>query len=443
MNKLFNSLLILSLFLISCESESDLSTDKEGRLIVRLTDAPFPHHLVREANVAISKIEIRSRSKGDDEENDPALLTISEEDIKVNLLDLTNGITMTLANADIPAAKYDLVRLHTTAVNLVLEDGKIFNIRLPNAQNSSIDVFIKPYINVKDGLTSDLLLDFDVSRSFLFRGNIEQGSIHGVIYNPFIKAADLAVGGTLKGYVFTLADASDYEAIVVNKGGGEYPSDNGNLFISDAYSQGGNIFESSESIGDRSDVVLYQTEDIDDFSYEIPVPRPDHYDIKLHYEDLYFGKGENYDGAGTRSFNVHIKRDKALSNFDILSEASLTTALTREFREKEITNGFASFHFVSLEDNAKISDIEVILVEKTDEENIKRLHGAQVSVYAAGKLNTTTFTDENGMFTVMGLPEGKYDIEVELNGYKPQRINGVPITQAQLKTQDFIVEPYP
>ena len=180
-----------------------------------------------------------------------------------------------------------------------------------------------------------------------------------------------------------------------------------------------------------------------DFSYEIPVPGPGLYDIKLHYAELFHGVGEINNGVGNRLFNVNIEGNQALTNFDILSEADPVTALIKEFRNMEITDGFASFHFVSLEDNAKISGIEIVPIEKTIDENEELLPGAQVSVFAADTLNTTTFTDQNGMYTVMGLIEGKYNVEVELNGYKTQRINGVPITEANMKKQDFVLEPYP
>ncbi|MGB5434541.1 MAG: DUF4382 domain-containing protein, partial [Maribacter sp.] len=83
----------------SCSDEND-SGDQTGKLVVQLTDAPFPHDLVAEANVTIFKIEARykkdvleSDMEGtamEEGEGSP-FIVLMEEEIQVNLLELTNG----------------------------------------------------------------------------------------------------------------------------------------------------------------------------------------------------------------------------------------------------------------------------------------------------------------------------------------------------------------
>ena len=48
---------------------------------------------------------------------------------------------------------------------------------------------------------SPVLLDFDVSRSFIAQGNIGKGEITGFLFKPVIRAANVALSGKLSGIV--------------------------------------------------------------------------------------------------------------------------------------------------------------------------------------------------------------------------------------------------
>ncbi len=194
--------LSLSLALIGCSSDNN-KDNEFGRLSIKLTDAPFPHDLVAEANVTIFKIEARSKGEGTDENNAPYLL-LMEEEMEVNLLDLTNGITTTLVNTEVPAGSYDLFRVYVKGVNIVLTDGTVYDLKVPSGASSGIKVFVEPNIIVDGGLTADLLLDFDVSKSFVAKGNRKDaGGITGFNFKPVIKASNLSTAGTLTGMITT------------------------------------------------------------------------------------------------------------------------------------------------------------------------------------------------------------------------------------------------
>ena len=195
--------LSLSLALLGCSSDNNKGSEF-GRLSIQLTDAPFPHDLVAEANVTIFKIEARSKGEGTDE-NDAPYLLLMEEEMEVNLLDLTNGITTTLVDAEVPAGSYDLFRVYVKGVNIVLTDGTVYDLKVPSGDSSGIKVFIEPNIIVDGGLTADLLLDFDVSKSFVAKGNRKDpGGITGFNFKPVIKASNLSTAGTLTGIIYTL-----------------------------------------------------------------------------------------------------------------------------------------------------------------------------------------------------------------------------------------------
>ncbi len=202
--------LLLVAMLTSCESDENGATN--GRLIVQITDEPFPHDLVAEANVTINKIEIR---KSDDAEESP-YLTLSEDEVSLNLLDLTNGVTTTLADLDVPTGEYDLVRLYMDEASVVLNNGDEYDLTVPSGAQTGIKIFVKPSIVVTGDLTSELLLDVDVNNSFVVQGNPDTpAGINGFLFTPVIRATNLSDAGSLKGFI-TDTDGTRLEGAMVS-----------------------------------------------------------------------------------------------------------------------------------------------------------------------------------------------------------------------------------
>jgi len=197
-------LLILAFFGCS-ENDSGIgNNDAMGRMTVQLTDAPFPFDLVAEANVTIFKVDARLKG-GDSLEEGSNFIVLMEEVVPLNLLELTNGVTEELADVDVPVGTYDLVRVYVKGVDVLLTDGRSFDLKVPSGDQTGVKIFIDPGITVAGGLSSDLLLDFDVSQSFVATGNIEAvGDITGFNFKPVIKASNLSTAGTLSGTVTTL-----------------------------------------------------------------------------------------------------------------------------------------------------------------------------------------------------------------------------------------------
>lgn len=197
------------LFIGCSEYGNELQYVKEGKISVKLTDAPFPYDFIDEANVTIYKIETRAKnmdeSQGDQDDSNFEVLYEGEQ--IVNLLTLTNGVTMAMGEAEVPAGSYDLVRVYIKEGSVVLKDGTTFDLKVPSGEETGIKVFVNPAIEVFSSLSSDLLLDIDVSKSFIAQGNIESMSgITGFNFKPVIRASNMSIAGSLTGRVTALVE---------------------------------------------------------------------------------------------------------------------------------------------------------------------------------------------------------------------------------------------
>ncbi len=236
MRSLFYLLLVVVVCL-GCEDENvmaNLDQEQTGRITLRLTDAPFPFDLVAEANVTIFKVEAKledeeeseeeensedmtegttdsSTDEADEEENEEedSFVTLMEEEVRVNLLELTNGITEQLADVEVPAGRYKEIRVFVKDAEIILTDGNTFDLNVPSGSSSGIKLKLDPGFDVEGNFPTDLLLDFDVSRSFVPQGNsMTLEGINGFTFKPVIKVSVDRETGSLLGSVSTLVEES-------------------------------------------------------------------------------------------------------------------------------------------------------------------------------------------------------------------------------------------
>ncbi len=185
-----------ALMFSSCTKEAG---EGNGRIVVKVTDDPFNISYVESATVTITKVEIRKKG---DQEGRPFMI-LSEEPRTFNLLELRNGITEELLNLEIPQGSYDLIRLYVDEASLKLkgQTGE-FKVKVPGGSQTGIKIFIKPYLKVEGGLTSEVILDFDLARSFVMKGNLNHaGGINGFNFKPVIRATNNSTAGRVEGKV--------------------------------------------------------------------------------------------------------------------------------------------------------------------------------------------------------------------------------------------------
>ncbi len=203
----------------------------KGTVVLKLTDAPFPADSVAEANVTIDWIRLLELETDDMEEEEgkeyesSSVLLELEGEITFNLLELSNGVTAVLTGDDeIPTGIYKEIRLHIVDAGIVLTDGTEFDLKVPGGSSSGLKIKVEPFLEVEEGAYSEVLLDFDVSRSFVMRGNMKHGigKVNGFIFKPVVRAVAQVESnaGEISGFV-TDSDENNIENALLTLTAGE------------------------------------------------------------------------------------------------------------------------------------------------------------------------------------------------------------------------------
>ena len=200
--KLFYAISVVAVILMFSACSESISPDnnRPGKLVIKITDAPFPIDLIDSAGVTITKIEIRKAGDGMSDGN--PFVVVSENTMSFNLVELRNGVFESLPEIEIPQGNYDLIRLYVDEASLKIKDGDLYTVKVPSGKQTGIKIFIHPELSIAGGLTTELLLDFDLSRSFVIQGNpMTPAGIKGFLFKPVIRAVNMSTAGRIEGMV--------------------------------------------------------------------------------------------------------------------------------------------------------------------------------------------------------------------------------------------------
>lgn len=193
----------LALGALSACSDSSSPGSGEGRIAVRMTDAPFPLDQVASIDIFVVRVEAKNEVTTEDdaaldvEDNEAesdGWVVLATPNKSFDLMDLRNGVKVFLGDAVVQAGTYRSIRLiiDTQQSSVTLKDGTILtatsnpSIKFPSAGKSGIKVLFDSPILVAEGETEDVLLDFDAEQSFVLRGNTIMQN--GLLFKPVIKA---------------------------------------------------------------------------------------------------------------------------------------------------------------------------------------------------------------------------------------------------------------
>lgn len=192
-NNLTTLLAVSSMALMAC-SDGGTSNAAMGTLTMRLADAPGEE--VESAVIWVSGVSVIG--------TDGTSHVISSDTASYDLLDLQHGVTAYLGSAEIPTGTYSQMRLIVDSARVTLKAPITFTsgsssalMKVPSGSTSGLKVNLGN-VSVVAGETV-LLVDFDVSRSFVFQG--PPGGPKSASFKPVIHATVMDVAGSIAGTV--------------------------------------------------------------------------------------------------------------------------------------------------------------------------------------------------------------------------------------------------
>jgi hypothetical protein len=185
--------LLLCFFLTGCNNNDDDDNAQTSRVSVRMSDAPGDYD---EVNVEVLDVKIKSNSETGEE----GWVSIGNITPGIyNLLDLTGGVNVLLADNQVPSGYLGQIRLILGEHNTVIKDGVTYPLKTPSAQQSGLKLQVNQ--TLVSGATYDFLLDFDVEHSVV----VQAGGSGNYNLHPVIRVSTTATSGAIKGIVTPIA----------------------------------------------------------------------------------------------------------------------------------------------------------------------------------------------------------------------------------------------
>ncbi|HSD15056.1 MAG TPA: DUF4382 domain-containing protein [Flavobacterium sp.] len=180
----FLTMVCISASLVSCNDNDDSEVAGTSKITVRMSDNPGDYD---EVNVEVVDVEIQSPDGG--------WMSIGNNPGIYDLLDLTGGVNVILADSVVPSGYLGQMRLILGDENTVVKDGVTYPLHTPSAQQSGLKLQINQ--TLQPDFTYNFLLDFDVQHSVV----VEAGNSGNYNLHPVIRVTTEVNSGAIKGMV--------------------------------------------------------------------------------------------------------------------------------------------------------------------------------------------------------------------------------------------------
>lgn len=191
-------LMLMAVVLASCTDGINFGGAGAGQahMDIKLTDAPGDY---QEVNIDVQALRIHfTPDSVDTTAGEGKWIDLPVEPMKVNLLDLTNGVDTLLASADLDPGHYRELRLILGPDNSVMVDSTIQNLKVPSGQQSGYKIKFKTDLEAGEEL--DVTIDFDAGQSVHKAGNSGKYILKPVL-KAFVENGDSVEVGSISGTV--------------------------------------------------------------------------------------------------------------------------------------------------------------------------------------------------------------------------------------------------
>jgi len=206
-----SSLLFVGIFftLAACGGGAGASAPVQpGSIVFELTDAPIDPALLASAVIEVDAIRVHRQVDGD-----AGFETVfdARDPLVVDLLTLRNGITQPIQAGFLEPGSYRHARVLVSDAALTLRSGKEFStragtIQLTNQDASGFRILFDPPVEVRPGVQTRILLDFQVLKTFSPIPGNDLENARTFHMHPIVRFAVLQETGELRGVVTTTDD---------------------------------------------------------------------------------------------------------------------------------------------------------------------------------------------------------------------------------------------
>lgn len=209
-----------TLLVMSSCSNNDDGSNAQGtsRMQVRMTDAPGDYD---EVNVEVIDVQVKNTTAAGED----GWVSIGNISAGVyNLLDLTGGVTVLLADNEIPSGNLGQLRLVLGTNNTVVKNGVTYDLDTPSAQQSGLKLQVNQQLQAN--VDYEFLIDFDVDQSV-----VEAGGSGGFNLHPVLRLSTDSTSGSIRGIVAPNVNQAMASVIVAGQVVSAYADALGNFVI--------------------------------------------------------------------------------------------------------------------------------------------------------------------------------------------------------------------
>lgn len=225
---------VFALIAMVAASCSDVSFNSpktgKGTMKFQLTDAPGDYD---EVNIDIQGLRVHytpfSSDTGDTSSSDSRWIDIPVEPLRVNLLELNNGVDTLLAEAELDPGYYRELRLILGNDNDVVVDGMTKNLKVPSGQQSGFKIKFSAELEAEEEL--EATIDFDAARSVHQAGRSGKYILKPVL-KAFVSSVEQAETGSVSGIIEPAeAEPVVYAIMQGDTSGSTIPEDSGEFLL--------------------------------------------------------------------------------------------------------------------------------------------------------------------------------------------------------------------